>query len=253
MPGYRASISALNEAEVRALFVGAPARVLDDLQLNRASDDGALKLLSALPAVTRRAAQFARQRIHIDLSGWKQSRDPVPLLPVIEDAVWSDRKLRFMYDRGDDCSSSQRLADPLGLVAKGSVWYVVARVGEDIRTYRVSRIRDAEVLDETFVRPDDFDLRAHWEASATAFKEQLPRYRVVLRVISPLPAWMHSMIRFGAVDSIEGDCIRMHFDAIEPAQAVILGFGDVVEVIEPLELKERVATIAKAIVTRYES
>src|SRR5947208_12686109 len=44
MPGYRASISALNQNEVRALFVGASSTVLDDLRLHRASDDAALKL-----------------------------------------------------------------------------------------------------------------------------------------------------------------------------------------------------------------
>jgi predicted DNA-binding transcriptional regulator YafY len=250
MPGYRASISALNEDEVRAIFVGAPQGLLADLRLNRASDDAALKLLSVLPSVTRRSAQIARQRIYIDLSGWKQSRDPVPMLPVIEDAVWSDRRLRFFYDRGEDCTS-ERLADPLGLVAKGSTWYLVARVDGDIRTYRVSRVREAFVLDESFERPDDFDLKSYWEASSTAFKEKLPRYEVVARTIEPLGAWMHSMIRFGAIDGIDGDRIRMHFDTREVAQAVLLGFGDAIEVMEPGELRDAIAEAAQRVASLY--
>ena len=65
-------------------------------------------------------------------------------------AVWEDRRLRIRYDRGDRLV--ERRLDPLGLVLKGGVWYAVARIDDDIRTYRVSRILEAEVLDERFER-----------------------------------------------------------------------------------------------------
>jgi predicted DNA-binding transcriptional regulator YafY len=243
MEGYRAKISALNEAEVRALFVGTPASLLHDLHLDRASDDAALKLLSVLPAVTRRAAEVARQRIHIDLAGWKQSRDPVPMLPIIQDAVWSARKLRFEYN------GRERLADPMGLVAKGSVWYLVAKVEGEIRTYRVSRITNAAVLDEPSESPRDFDLGHYWEQAATEFKEKLPRYEVVIR--GRLEPSMQALIRYGAIDSIEEDIVKMHFDAEFVAIATLLGFGDAVEVLEPVELREKLAAAAKAVIARY--
>jgi predicted DNA-binding transcriptional regulator YafY len=244
MPGYRANLSSLNEAEVRALFLGTPASLLHDLRLDHASDAAALKLLSALPSVSRRAAERARQRIHIDLTGWKLSRDPVPMLPVVQDAVWSDRKLRFAYN------DRERVVDPIGLVAKGSVWYLVAQIEGAVRTYRVSRIQDASILDEPGDPPPDFDLAKYWEQSAAEFKEKLPRYAVVLR--GSLSIFMHGMIRYGAIDSIDGDVVRMHFDAEEAALVTLLGFGDAVQVIEPAALREKVVAAARATVARYD-
>ena len=41
-----------------------------------------------------------------------------------------------------------RLIEPLGLVAKGSVWYLVAVAEGEPRNYRVSRIRSAELTEE---------------------------------------------------------------------------------------------------------
>lgn len=242
MPGYRASIGTLNESEVRALFVGAPAALLHDLQLDRASGDAALKILSALPDVTRRAAEIAQQRIHIDLSGWKQSRDPVPLLPIVQEAVWSDRKLRFIY--GDH--AHERTVEPLGLVAKGSIWYVVARIDGDLRTYRVSRIHTASILNEHFDR-GEFDLAAYWQTSAMDFKEKLPRYEVVVRT-NNLPR-LRAMIRWGAIDAVDGDIVHLHFDDEEPAIISLTALGDVV--LEPAALREKIVAAAREAITRY--
>lgn len=216
-----------------------PGLLLDDLRLHRASDDAALKVLSVLPEVTRRAAERARERIHIDLSGWKQSRDLVPFLPIVQEAVWSDRKLLFMY--GEPPTS--RVIEPLGLVAKGSIWYVVAAT----RTYRVSRMLDAEVLNETFVRPASFNLATYWEASAAQFKEKLPRYEVVARARDT--KWLAMFMRFGAIDSIDGDVVRMHFDSEKAALVNMLGADT--EVIEPLELREKMLAAARTILERY--
>jgi hypothetical protein len=87
----------------------------------------------------------------------------------------------------------ERLVDPLGLVAKGRAWYVVAAVegdGDagpggsqpDQRAYRVARIRAAEILEQPCVRPLGFDLGAYWERATAAFKANVPRYDVTVRV-----------------------------------------------------------------------
>lgn len=248
MHGYRASISTLNEAEVRALFVGMPASLLHDLRLERASDDAALKLLSTLPSVTRKAAELARQRIHIDLTGWKQSRDPVPMLPIVRDAVWSDRKLRFIY--GDGEHAHERVVDPLGLVAKGSVWYLVAQIEGGVRTYRVSRMFDAAISDTASDAPAAFDLARYWEESAATFREKLPRFPVVIRTRMPR-SWMTALMRYGAIDAMEDEVVRMHFDTEEVAIAVLLGFADAAEVVEPASLREKIAAAARATIARY--
>jgi predicted DNA-binding transcriptional regulator YafY len=235
MPGYRADVSGLNDAEAQALFVGNPPRLLADLRLDKASDRAMVKLSSGLPEVTRRAAELARQRIHIDVSGWHDARDAVPHLPLLQEAVWTGRRVAIRYEHRDD----ERMLDPLGLVAKGSVWYLVAAIDGDVRSYRVSRVREATLLDEPATRPPGFDLAVFWEQSTRTFRARLPRFEVVARVEASAVDWLRTMIRYGGIDSITDDerpgwrRVAMHFDAVEVARFTMRGMGGTAEVIEP--------------------
>ena len=226
MDGWRANLTGLTEAELHALFVTRPEKILADLHLVLPKND----------------PQLARQRIFIDISGWNRTSEQVPHLPLLQDAVWRDRKVRMMY--GDECPS-ERVFDPLGLVAKGSVWYLVARIEESIRSYRVSRVHEAAILDESFVRPADFDLEKFWAESAVRFKERLPRFNVVVRTRA-IP-WLRTMIRFGGIDATDGDRVHLHFDAEEVARTVLLGLADQVEILEPQSLRESIVATARRI------
>jgi predicted DNA-binding transcriptional regulator YafY len=233
MDGYHANLTGLSEAELHALFVTRPEKLLADLHL-------------VLPKIN---PELARQRIFIDVTGWSRGHETVPHLPALQDAVWRDRRVRINY--GDDVHSSERVLDPLGLVAKGSVWYLVAAIDGDLRSYRVSRVREATILDESFVRPPDFDLEKFWATSAERFKERLPRFPVVIRTREV--EWIRRMIRYGAIDSVDGDIVRLHFDAPEVARAFLLGMADQVEVLDPPELRESIVEAARRIINRSKS
>ncbi len=74
----------------------------------------------------------------------------------------------------------QRRLDPLGLVLKGSTWYLVAPAHgpAGIRTFRVGRVGGVTVLDEPAARPAGFDLAAAWADVGTSFDRDLRRYVV---------------------------------------------------------------------------
>src|SRR5215212_9732508 len=158
---FRTDLTGLTESEIQALFVSMPTRLLADLGLAQASDAALVKLLAALPSVARRDAEQVRQRIHVDGAGWHQSAETVPALATLQEAVWIDRRVRLNYRRGDG-SAVERVVDPLGLVAKGRLWYLVAGVDGEPRTYRISRVEAAEILDEPASRTPDFDLATFW-------------------------------------------------------------------------------------------
>src|SRR5262245_43462379 len=179
---YRTNLTGLNEAEIQSLFVTQSPKVLADLKLQKASDAALLKLLAALPAIYRRGAERARQRIYIDSAGWSKVEESVPHLHLIQEAIWSERRLRITYERGADCDAVERELDPLGLVAKGSAWYLVAGVAGVVRSYRISRISQAEILPASCSIPKDFDLRSYWENSAATFKANVPNYLATFRV-----------------------------------------------------------------------
>src|ERR687894_241918 len=98
---YRTNLTGLNEDEIQSLFVSKPSsRLLADLNLEKAAEGAFLKLLAALPSVYRRGAEQARQRIYVDVKGWNRAEETVPLLHVLQDAIWHERKLRIAYGQG---------------------------------------------------------------------------------------------------------------------------------------------------------
>jgi predicted DNA-binding transcriptional regulator YafY len=257
MEGYRTTLTGLNESEITALFLTKPSRLLADLKLDKASDAGLLKLLTVLPSMYRHDAEYARQRIHIDVTGWGQSEETAPFLRTLQEAVWQERKLYLTYQRAGE-SAVERVVSPLGLVAKGSVWYLVA-AGEGVpRSYRVSRVRDARLSDEPCVRPEGFDLAAYWEQSTLTFKANLPRYLVTLRVSPaivtriPYGGIFARVEHMGEPDQEGWVKVCMRFDAEFVACQYVLGFGPRVEVIEPESLREKIISMAAGVVDFYE-
>jgi len=255
---YRTSLTGLSETEAQSLFVTRPARVLADLNLEKAADVALLKLLAALPAVYRRGAEQARQRVYLDVSGWGRNDEQVPLLHVLQDAVWHERRLRMKYRRGVGCGPApERVVDPLGLVAKGSVWYLVAGVEGEVRSYRASRIEEAEATDEPCRRPEGFDLAEFWERSASEFRAALPRYAATLRVSPEVFPRLGFAGRFARVEPAgEADeegwlPVVVRFDTEEMACEYALSFGPRVEVLDPPELREQVVKLARGVLDFY--
>ncbi len=249
---YRTDLTGLNDAEIQALFLSRPPRLLADLGLDRAEEGALIKLLAALPSGGRRDADLLRGRIHIDPGGWNRSEEAVPFLPVLQDAIWQERRLQMSYQRGDG-KVVERLVDPLGLVAKGSAWYFVASVEGNIRTYRASRVTGAALTDEPIERPAGFDLAQFWEDSSVEFVAKLPRYPVLLRA-DPAIIWrMRYAGRFSRIESVsepESDgwvTVHIHIETLEDAREFVLSFGAQVEVIEPAALRaEVIETLAAA-------
>jgi predicted DNA-binding transcriptional regulator YafY len=263
---YRTNLTGLNEAEIQALFLARSPRLLDDLGLGKAAEAAFIKLFAVVPPAARHDAESASQRIYIDVTGWNRSEDSVPLLPLLQDAVWRERKLKFKYQRGDNCDV-ERVVDPLGLVAKGSVWYLVAAVDGDIRNYRVSRVLEAELTDQSFIRPADFDLVRHWSQSQVEFKSKFPRYLVTARVRQEAVNRLYVLGGFSRVERVEHlvgadvnganekgwSQVTICFQFEEDACERLLGFGDQIEILAPLELRGKMVDRAQRLIAFYES
>jgi predicted DNA-binding transcriptional regulator YafY len=254
--GYRTNLTGLNEGEIQSLFLATPARLLADLGLRQAAEGALIKLLAALPSVSRRDAEYARKRIHVDAAGWHRSGEVVAALPALQEAIWRERTVRFTYERSDGARAERRV-DPLGLVAKGRVWYLVAVAEGDIRTYRVSRVRDACVTDEPYTRPEGFDLATYWEQSSADFVAALPRYPVTMRVPIGLLSPIRSTLPPGRIEQTgEPDAegritLRVRFDIMEEAAGYIFRFGTQLEVLEPVELRDWLARTAASVAAFY--
>jgi predicted DNA-binding transcriptional regulator YafY len=257
--GYRTNLTGLNGEEIQTLFAGLPGRLLADLNLDRASDAAHVKLLAALPASSRADAEYARRRIHVDVAGWGSAVEALPHLHTIQEAVWQGRKLLLAYGRGgdDDAPPAERAVDPLGLVAKGGVWYLVASAGGEVRSYRVSRVASARLTGEAAVRPEGFDLAAFWAGSVARFREEMPRFDATFRAHKSVLHLLHYAGRFSRLlEASEPDAggwadVRMRFQFEEDAAGLALGFGTRVEVVEPAALRDKVLKMAEEVVAFY--
>ncbi|HLN02921.1 MAG TPA: YafY family protein [Bryobacteraceae bacterium] len=250
---YQTKLTGLSAAEIQSLFLARPARLMADLGLKQEAEAAFIKLQASLPAGSRPQAEFARQRVLIDTSGWRDPAESIACLPVLLDALWQERQVKFSYRRVL-CDASERVGDPLGLVAKGSGWYLVACVDGEPRTYRVSRISDATILDQPSARPAEFGLASYWDRSAVEFREKLPRFHATFLVN---PAAMRQVRYRGwrlEEETPEGDRVRvrLRFDIEEEAVQFALGLGGDVEIVEPRELRSKVVERALAVIQQYQ-
>lgn len=256
LEGYETNLTGLKETEIQALFLAKPARLLADLGLDQAADAALDKLLAALPALHREDAEHARQRIYIDTAGWQRSEENVAFLPVLQEAIWQERKVQSKYELSTGPLVAP-LLDPLGLVAKGSTWYLVAVFQGANCVYRVSRIYDAYITEFPCIRPKNFDLAAFWAESSANFIANLPKYPVKVRVLSTLLPRLRHGCRFARVQQVERPDARgwqevdMMFETEEEACEAMLSFGAQIEVLEPTALREQVYATARATVNHY--
>jgi predicted DNA-binding transcriptional regulator YafY len=255
--GYRTNLTGLNDAEIRSLFAATPTRLLSDLSLDKAADAAHVKLLAALPAASRALAEYARERIHVDAAGWGSAEERAPHLRTIQEAVWQGRRLSISYARGRERPDAELTVDPLGLVAKGGVWYMVAAFEGEVRSYRASRVRSARLSGEAASRPEGFDLAAFWAESVARFQTETPRYFATLRAHKSVVPVLHYAGRFSRVEeAAEPDAegwatVRMRFQFEEDACGLALGFGTKVEVLEPVELRAKVLEMAERVAAFY--
>ena len=157
----RTDLSGLSAAEVRALFlvVGPSASATPEVRA------ALRKLVRALPESFRTQAAAALATVVVDARGWHDSpagRPVPPFLDAVQRAVIEGNQLALGYvDR--DGAATERQVDPLGLAAKGSLWYLVADTEAGQRTFRVDRITAVDLTGRPARRPDDFDLAATWQ------------------------------------------------------------------------------------------
>jgi predicted DNA-binding transcriptional regulator YafY len=193
-----------------------------------------------------------RRRVLIDPRGWRNPAESASSLPTLLDALWRERQVRFLYDAVLH-ETGERTVDPLGLVARGSTWYLIANRNSELRTYRVSRMRQAETLDRPANRPADFDIAAYWERSATEFREKLPQYHGVFLAKRAVMQWIRYRGWRLEEETPQGEMVRvrLRFDAEAEALQFALSFGPDVELLEPAELRARVRDAAQGMLAVY--
>jgi predicted DNA-binding transcriptional regulator YafY len=257
---YRTNLTGLKETEVQALFMLSIPSPLAKLGVSQELKAALLKLSAALP-ISQQANGFkVRQRIHLDSTWWFQSEDPTPHLQKVHKAVWEDRKLRLWY-RLRFGKQIERIIEPYGLVAKAGIWYVVYARDGLYRIIRISDLLDAELTDQHFVRPTDFNLEKCWEVCSQDYEKNQPTYTSQVLVdpsfLGYLPHYFGDPIREkirALKPSKTSNWVEMtlNFQSFDDARTRILGFGAVVKVLAPEALRLSILDYANQVASLYQ-
>ncbi|MCP2342322.1 helix-turn-helix transcriptional regulator [Actinomadura rupiterrae] len=257
--GYRTRLTGLTREEAEALFLAGLRGPAGDMGLADAVATAELKVRAALPSVLQDAPLRAGQRFHLDAPGWFGDATPPAPLRDLARAVWTDERVEIRYRRGGE--EVVRTVEPYGLVLKNGGWYLVAGIGRGHRTYRVDRITAVRPLDEHFARDEAFDLAGFWRDSTAAFLRGMLHDEVTVRLS---PAGLRSLkfhLGLEAADRAEQAAQRTGADgwvtavlpveSLEVAFSQLLALGPEVEVLEPAELRARMAETAERAAALY--
>lgn len=165
------------------------------------------------------------------------------------------KKVKIIYEK-EGGKPEPRIIEPYGLVAKDTIWYVVARRGKEMRVYRISRIKEASITTERFERPKKFDLSKYWEEWIKEFKSRVPKYLIKVKVTDATAEHIKSIPYMKCLSQkpMEKGFTEMVIDmeTKEWALGSMLQYCDSVFVLEPLELQEAIRHKAKEILKIYE-
>jgi predicted DNA-binding transcriptional regulator YafY len=251
--GGRTDLSGLTAAEARALFLVAGPSSNSTPELRAAMR----KLVRALPEPFRDAAESASSAIVVDGTGWDggpPAKAPPEHLDAAQRAVVEALQVRLGYVARSR-EPTTRVVDPLGLAAKGTVWYLVGQTEHGLRTFRVDRITSIEPTGQPAERPAGFDLGEAWRMiSDTVEQLRLPLVAVALVE----PSWLTTCrymfgtrLRIGpavADGRIEIEVRGHHIDSLAGELARL---GGALEVVEPREVRDRLGRLGSELVDRY--
>jgi predicted DNA-binding transcriptional regulator YafY len=236
---YRTDLSGLSLGEAEVVPLLGLGDALAGMGLGSLAQTEA-KVLAALPEAQRERAEHMRRKIHVDLSAWWHGTELVPRMGVLVEAAFTGHRLRVRYRRGNDDRVVTRTLDPLGLVLKAGVWYLVASAGgEDPRTYRGARIMEAEVLAQPSAPRPDFDLASFWTGRRDDFQTRASSYEVTVRARPEAARSLRNDYEVEPPDA-EWTTLGLTFGTKDHALRRLLSFGPDVEVLEPDGLREAI-------------
>jgi predicted DNA-binding transcriptional regulator YafY len=254
LAGFRTDVTGLTADESRSLFVLAAQGTHAALGLDAALGSALRKVMAALPAPFRPAAEVTSRRVLVDAKGGPRRAVD---LDVLQDAVFSDRRLRLRYRHGGDAEPRTYTVDPYGLVSKAGVWYLVADRRGGPRLFRADRVRSATLLPDPVRRRPGVELADVWEVLRRQVEERPGGVDVTVRVRRPR---LDMFLRLHAASLAElpeddgaGEWVtaRLRLGSVRETRT-LLAFGDALEVLAPAEAREEMAATAAAIGAVYE-
>jgi predicted DNA-binding transcriptional regulator YafY len=195
------------------------------------------------------------------MPAWYRDAESSPYLSAVAEAVLHDQRIKVLYRRWEAPREVERTLDPYGLVLKNGTWYVVAATAGGVRTYRVSNILQLAPTDEEFSRPEGFDLSRFWQEHLEQFERRRITGHALVRISAPLVVrladlsatlLLKAITDTGAEPAEDGSLtVEVPIESIGNAATQLIRYGDLLEVLEPPELRAELGRLAASVAELY--
>lgn len=248
--GYFLPPLSFSTDEALMLLIGSDFAAQNfDAQYHSAALTANRKISAVLPAKLQADVADLQRSIRFITPTKHGAPEFLRTLQQVRRAIIQRQTVRFSYQaRFNTDSPSVRDADPYALVHVAEVWYMVAycHVRHDIRNFRLNRIVQLRVLDQTFVRPTNFEIKdgdptdrmlmiqALFDAETARWVQESPSY-----------------YQTAAEDRGDGWLVTLHVRHEDEILQWLLGWGAHVQVLAPDSLRTRIAQQAQATLSLY--
>ena len=178
------------------------------------------------------------------------------IFPVLTEALLEDKWLKIMYHNRGDKEDRERKVMPLGIVSRESLYYMVARYPDETknRQFRIDRIKSAQMLDEKFTPPNDFNLNDCLDDGFFNYgsgEEILLVFRMKKAVAYHL--YETPLTSDQTIKEVDVDWVEIKVTTIESQKLLwwLLGLGDNVVVKSPSGLVSSVRDTIKSAILYY--
>jgi len=249
MQKYKIDKNVFSTADLSAILMGLSS--LSNMVRGDELVNALAKVKSFIPADRAKDIELRANQICIDLSAWVGNRNIQPYLEIIKTALQENRLLSFEYVAHHG-NKTTRTAEPYQLVLKSSHWYFqgYCHKRNDFRLFRLSRISNLQMKEETFT-PRDF------QKKILDFEE----------IFETMPIRIKIRIHKSVMDRILDYCAYEHFSPDDDGHYIVnfpfiendynydilLSFGSKCECLEPLHIRAEMKRRVHDIATLYEN
>lgn len=255
MEGYFLPPLSFTSAEATILLLGSDFMAQNfDAQYRAAAQSAQRKIENILNEHLRDEVHALQQSIRFVAMG--PSTNPVERQKLLQlrTAILDRKTLRLHYytrhsNEGEGYGTQNvREVDPYGLISIHNIWFLVAycHLRQDMRNFRLDRIESLELLDKTFQRPADFEMR-----------ERTRERDIVVRVQfdHEVARWVREARSYYAIDEQEtADGLQMTLRIRHESEIMhwLLSWGRHVRVLEPEGLRSRIQEEARALLQNHQ-
>lgn len=246
-PGFKLPPLMFNDDEALALTLGLLVSRKLGMAATAPAVEGALaKIERVLPLALREHVLAVQETLVLDV----QQGGPAPHIDVVLTLSLAVRKmrrvqLRYLSWKGEE---SERALDPYGLVYRPGYWYTVGycHLRHDLRIFRLDRIVEASLCDETFTRPDNFDCLDYITRSLAQTPSTWP-VEVILDMTLEEARYHIPPVVATLEQQVEGVLLRCSASSLDWIARLLISLGCSFVVKQPPELREELHRQAERI------